>query len=225
VRVGGRTPGVVGVWHDAAVPTHVALLRGINLGPHKRVAMPALRALAESLGHTDVATYIASGNLVFTAGGTRSSDSAERSDRDTGSDLVPPSGTADPGPELERAIAGELGVECRVVVRTCAELARTVADNPYPDEPDPKRVHAFFLVDEPGPAAREHVARAQERAAAKGSRDEAAIVGRVLYLHTPDGFGRSELAAELSKGGRRNPAEGTARNWATVTKLLAMCDG
>ncbi len=68
-----------------------------------------------------------------------------------------------------------------------------------------------------------HVARAQERAAAKGSRDTAAVVGRVLYLHPPDGFGRSELAAELSKGGKRNAAEGTARNWATVTRLRAMC--
>ena len=183
------------------MPTHIALLRGINLGPHKRVAMPALRALVTSLGHTDVATYIASGNVVFTAGG------------------------AAPGPDLEEAIATELGVECRVVVLTCAELARAVADNPYPDEPDPKRVHAFFLTAEPDGAAREHVTQAQERAAAKGSRDEAAIVGRVLYLHTPDGFGRSELAAELSKGAKRNPAEGTARNWATVTKLLAMCAG
>ena len=183
------------------MPTHIALLRGINLGPHKRVAMPALRALVTSLGHTDVATYIASGNVVFTAADT------------------------DPGPRLEKAIADELGVECRVVVLTCAELARAVADNPYPDEPDPKRVHAFFLTAEPDGAAREHVAQAQERAAAKGSRDEAAIVGRVLYLHTPDGFGRSELAAELSKGAKRNPAEGTARNWATVTRLLAMCAG
>jgi uncharacterized protein (DUF1697 family) len=183
------------------VPTHIALLRGINLGPHKRVSMPALRALVTSLGHTDVATYIASGNVVFTASSTA------------------------PGPDLEKAIATELGVECRVVVLTCAELARAVADNPYPDEPDPKRVHAFFLTAEPDGAAREHVAQAQERAAAKGSRDEAAIVGRVLYLHTPDGFGRSELAAELSKGGKRNPAEGTARNWATVTRLLAMGAG
>jgi uncharacterized protein (DUF1697 family) len=183
------------------VPTHIALLRGINLGPHKRVAMPALRALVTSLGHTDVATYIASGNVVFTAR------------------------SPEPGPDLEKAIAAELGVECRVVVLTCAELARAVADNPYPDEPDPKRVHAFFLTADPDGAAREHVAQAQERAAAKGSRDEAAIVGRVLYLHTPDGFGRSELAAELSRGARRNPAEGTARNWATVTRLLAMCAG
>ena len=182
------------------MPTHVALLRGINLGPHKRVAMPALRALVAALGHTDVATYIASGNVVFTA-----------------------AAADDLAAELEGAIGAELGVECRVVVLTCAELDRAVADNPYPDEPDPKKVHAFFLTGEPSAATREHVAHAQERAAAKGSRDEAAVVGRVLYLHTPDGFGRSELAAELSKGAKRNPAEGTARNWATVTRLRTMC--
>jgi uncharacterized protein (DUF1697 family) len=208
------------------MPTHVALLRGINLGPHKRVAMPALRTLVESLGHTDVATYIASGNVVFTAtgplpGGTRPGNSAGPSGPHEGPGLLPPSTAL--AAELEKAIADELGVTCRVVVLTGAELARAVADNPYPDEPDPKRVHAFFLTGEPG-AARAHVAQAQERAAAKGSRDEAEVVGRVLYLHTPDGFGRSELAAELSKGGKRNAAEGTARNWATVTKLLAMCE-
>ena len=186
------------------MPTHVALLRGINLGPHKRVAMPALRTLVESLGHTDVATYIASGNVVFTA---------------------PAETNAALAGGLEKAIEAELGVVCRVVVLTSAELAEAVADNPYPDEPNPKLVHAFFLTAKASAEARTHVAQAQERAAAKGSRDEAAIVGRVLYLHTPDGFGRSELAAELSKGGKRNPAEGTARNWATVTKLLAMCEG
>jgi uncharacterized protein (DUF1697 family) len=182
------------------VPTHVALLRGINLGPHKRVAMPALRALVESLGHTEVATYIASGNVVFTAG----DDAA-------------------PGPGLEKAIAAELGVECRVVVLTCAELARAVADNPYPDEPDSKRVHAIFLTGASGPEAEARLAQVRERLGEKVGRDEARIVGRTLYLHTPDGFGRSELAKVLSRPG--GPAEGTARNWATVTKLLAMCDG
>jgi uncharacterized protein (DUF1697 family) len=185
------------------MPTHVALLRGINLGPHKRVAMPALRALVTSLGHGDVSTYIASGNVVFTAGD-------------------PDAPLAD---DLEKAIAAELGVTCRVVVLTCGELAKAYADNPYPDEPDPKKIHAFFLTGKAGAETRTHVAQAQERAAAKGSPDEAAVVGRVLYLHTPDGFGRSELAAELSKGGKRNAAEGTARNWATVTKLLELCGG
>ncbi|MDT7581383.1 MAG: hypothetical protein QOK35_2647, partial [Pseudonocardiales bacterium] len=127
------------------------------------------------------------------------------------------------GPDLQRAIAEELGVECRVVVLTCAELARVVADNPYPDEPDPKRVHAFFLTGAPGPEAEARLAQARERLGEKVGRDEARIVGRTLYLHTPDGFGRSELAKVLSRPG--GPAEGTARNWATVTKLLAMGDG
>jgi uncharacterized protein (DUF1697 family) len=190
------------------VPTHVALLRGINLGPHKRVAMPALRAVVTALGHTDVATYIASGNVLFTGrGGT----GAEGPDAPTGP-------LAD---ELAAAVAAELGVTCRVVVLTCAELAAVVAANPYPDEPDPKRVHVFFQLDEPGPDAGAYVAAAQDRAAAKGGRDEAALVGRALYLHTPDGFGRSELAAELTRA--RSPVAGTARNWATVTKLLELC--
>ena len=180
------------------MPSHVALLRGINLGSHKRVAMPALRALVEGLGHTDVATYIASGNVVFTAAG------------------------AEPGPALEKAIADDLGVECRIVVLTCAELARVAADNPYPDETDPKRVHAIFLTGAPGPAAT-RLTQTREKLGAKVGRDEAEIVGRTLYLHTPDGFGRSELAKALSRPG--GPAEGTARNWATVTRLLAMCEG
>ena len=181
------------------MPSHVALLRGINLGSHNRVAMPALRALVAALGHTDVATYIASGNVVFTA--------------------------ADPGAalaaDLEEAIAARLAVSCRVVVLTCEELVRVVADNPYPDQPDPKRVHAFFLTGETGRAAQAHLEQVQGRLGDKLGRDEARVLGRTLYLHTPDGFGRSELAKALSRP--RGPTEGTARNWATVTKLAALC--
>jgi uncharacterized protein (DUF1697 family) len=184
------------------VPTHIALLRGINLGPHKRVAMPALRTVVEGLGHTDVVTYIQSGNVVFTASGS-AKDTALADD-------------------LEKAIADELGVTCRVVVLTSAELARTVADNPYPDEPDPKRLHAIFLTAPAGTEAQEHLAQVRDKLGGKIGRDEVQIVGRTVYLHTPDGFGRSELAKVLSRP--RGAAEGTARNWATVTKLLAMCE-
>ncbi len=60
--------------------------------------------------------------------------------------------------------------------------------------------------------------------AAKGSPDTVTVIGRVAYLHTPDGFGTSELAKTLTSG-RSNPlADGTARNWATVTALLALCE-
>ena len=97
-------------------------------------------------------------------------------------------------------------------------------DNPYPDEPNPKYVHAvFFREAPPGLAAALSAAGQQE--AERGGRDSARMVGPTLFVHTPDGFGRSDLALFLL-GRRASPAAaGTARNWSTVTKLLALCDG
>ena len=194
--------------------THVALLRGINLGARNKVAMATLRAVVESLGHTDVATYIQSGNVLFTAKGSAGKGGV-------GND----GGTAALAAELEEAVAAGTGVPARVVVLSCAELARVVRDNPYPDEGNPRAVHAVFLTGKPGPELAGVVAAVQEKAAAKGSRDTARIVGRTLFIHTPDGFGRSDLAAQLvaAAGGAKTGVAGTARNWATVAKLLALC--
>lgn len=187
------------------MPTHVALLRGINVGGHNRVAMADLRELVIGLGHSDVATYIQSGNVVFTSDG-----------------IEPTILAAD----LERAIADNLGVGPRVVVLTCTELAQVVSDNPFPDETNPQCLHAVFRGEELGADDVAVVAAAQQRARAKGSRDEAQVVGRTLFLRTPDGLGRSELAGQLTRAGSRQTAStGTARNWATVRKLLARCGG
>jgi uncharacterized protein (DUF1697 family) len=185
---------------DAGVPTHVALLRGINLAGRNRVAMADLRAVVEALGHTAVGTYIQSGNVVFTAAGGNTTAVAA---------------------ELERAIADTIGVPAPVVVLTRDELAEVVAANPYPDEPNPKLVHVVFTPDKIGAKAAATVAEAADRARAKGSADTVEVSGRVLYLHTPGGIGRSELAIQLS---RLTVPAGTARNWATVGKLLALCD-
>ncbi len=76
------------------MPTHVALLRGINVGGRNRVAMADLREVVSSLGHAGVATYIQSGNVLF------SSDQAD---------------TARLAADLEQAIAGRLGVQPGVV--------------------------------------------------------------------------------------------------------------
>lgn len=186
------------------MPTHVALLRGINVGSHNQVAMADLRALVADLGHTDVTTYLRSGNVVFTAAGAGGA-------------------VEDLAAELERAIAAALDLRLRVVVVAGAELARVVRDNPYPDEPNPRMVHAVFLSEDPGADLAARVESAQAAVAAKGSRDTARIVGRALYLHTPDGFGRSDLAATLTKIGAKQEAglAATARNWATVTALHA----
>jgi uncharacterized protein (DUF1697 family) len=188
------------------MPTHVALLRGINLGGRNRVAMAALREVVQGLGHTEVATYIQSGNVVFTSG---EGDPARIADG------------------LERAIADQLGVRPRVVVLSCGELAQVVADNPFPDEPNPRLVHAVFRNGPLGPEELAAVAAAEQQCRDQGSRDQARVVGRTVFLHTPDGFGRSELAAQLTRvvAAQTADAAGTARNWATVRKLLAMCGG
>ncbi len=167
--------------------------------------MAELRDVVTSLGHADVATYIQSGNVVF---------STDETD------------TAKLAKTLEDAIAAQLGVSPRVLVLSRDELAQVVRDNPYPGEPNHRAVHAVFREAEPDPGMVAAVAAVQQRVAAKGSRDSAQFAGRTLYLHTPDGFGRSELVVQLGRG--QGPlaakAAGTARNWATVTTLLAMCE-
>jgi len=190
--------------------THVALLRGINVGGNNKVPMAELREVVASLGHTGVSTYIQSGNVLFTA---RAGAAADASAEDASALAA----------GLEQAIERAFGLRLRVVVLSRAELAQVIGDNPYQAEPNPKYVHAMFFPAEPGPEVRESVAAAERQAAEKGGRDEATVVGRTLFLHTPDGYGRSELAARLARA--RGPvATGTARNWATVTKLLALCD-
>jgi uncharacterized protein (DUF1697 family) len=196
------------------MPTHVALLRGINVGGHNKVTMEDLRKIVGSLGHADVATYIQSGNVVFSAaqGGT-GPDVQARSAALAGA--------------MEKAISAALGISPHVVVLSRGELEQVVRDNPYSAEPDPKKVHAVILSAMPGPRVSDAVAAAVDQFAQRGSRDTAQVIGRTIFLHTPDGFGRSDLAALITRPKAPGSPEltTTARNWATVLKLLAMCGG
>src|SRR6266536_1343745 len=107
---------------------YIALLRGINVGGHNKVPMAALRDTCESIGCTDVATYIQSGNVVLTspldAGKLRAT--------------------------LESAIAEQIGVSPVVVIRTDKQLAGVVAGNPFP-EANPDHLHVAFLGGTPDP--------------------------------------------------------------------------
>jgi uncharacterized protein (DUF1697 family) len=200
------------LWHDAAVPTHVVLLRGINNLGSKQVAMAELRQVVASLGHTDVMTYIQSGNVLFTP---RLTDSTTADHTDTGALAT----------ELERAIADGIGMRARAVVISREELARCIRDNPYPGETNPRLLHAVFLPDGPGPGMAAWVADAERQVRATGSRDRAQVLGRTVYLHTPDGYPRSELRRVLARAGGPTsaPVAGTARNWATVSRLAELC--
>jgi uncharacterized protein (DUF1697 family) len=172
----------------------VALLRGINIGSGKRVSMPALREIVESLGHRDVETYLQSGNVVFTpARGKR----------------------ADLPPALEKAIEKATGHDVRVLVRTGRELARIVAANPYPVD-DPTRVVVAFLGKAVKPAA---LGLGDLESYAP---DELTQVGRELFISVPNGQARSKLMETLTK--RRQPTVVTVRNWRTVAALAELTD-
>jgi uncharacterized protein (DUF1697 family) len=174
---------------------HIALLRGINLGSRNRVAMPELRELLEDAGFDDVRTYLQSGNVILS-----SRASPERVAR-----------------KCERAIAARLAIDIAVVVRTRDELARVVKRNPLGDVAvNPKRYQVSFLGGKLKPGAR------RELSAAAVEPERLVVADREIYAWHPDGIGRSKLAALLA--GRGLGVTATARNWATVTKLLALAD-
>ena len=173
----------------------IVLLRGINLGPNKRVSMAELRELLAGAGFGDVQTYVQSGNVVL------SSDAS-------GAELES---------RTERLIAERFGFEVPVLARTRDELAAVLERNPLADiADDPKRYQVSFLSAELDGALLGEL----EDLAAGGERVVAA--GRELYAWHPDGVGRSKLAAKLAGTGLGVKA--TARNWTTVATLLAMAD-
>jgi uncharacterized protein (DUF1697 family) len=193
--------------------THVALLRGINVGGRNKVPMADLRQVVTSLGHTEVTTYIQSGNVLFTAAGTGTGKA----------------GTGELAASLETAIADAFGIWASVVVLARDELARVLKSNPYSDEANPKLVHVVFLGAQPPADLLDRITAAASAATAKGSRDTISAGGTALFLHTPDGYGTSELAQSLFRiigPGKQKKAivAATARNWATATKLLALCE-
>jgi uncharacterized protein (DUF1697 family) len=177
------------------VPRHIVLLRGINLPRHKRISMPELRGALEAAGFRDVETYVQSGNVVL-------------------SSRAAPKTLAR---KVERAIEDAFGLDVDVVVRTRDELADVVARDPFGKAAsDPKRFQVTFLAERPDA----DVLAKLEASAAGGERLVAS--GRELYTWHPNGVGRSRLAALLA--GSRLGVTATARNWTTVTTLLALAD-
>jgi uncharacterized protein (DUF1697 family) len=151
--------------------TWVALLRGINLGKARRVAMADLRALLEGLGYDEVRTLLQSGNAVFTAAG-----SATKLE------------TA-----IERQIEQELGLRVTVMVRSAARLRTIVDDNPFavPDA-DPKQLHVVFLS---APPPKQQVSSLDPDDYAP---DEFAVGDRVIYLRLPNGVAGSRFPWDRS---------------------------
>lgn len=144
---------------------YVALLRAVNLGSHKKIAMPALRELLSGMGYDDVATYLQSGNAVFTA--------------------------AEPDPakvaaEVEDRLATELGLSTEVILRTADELRVVIDGNPM-EVGDPARFGVLFLY-EPVPAG-----RLDGFDGGTFAPEMMHPADREIYFSLPGGFGRAKL--------------------------------
>ena len=169
---------------------HVALLRGINVGGHRRISMPDLRDVLEAAGYEDVVTLPQSGNVVVKAKGSAKAL----------------------GPALEALIEKELGVDPLVVVRTHQELGAVIEGNPFPEAvAHPKLFQVSFL------SATPRAAVADELEAADWGADAVAFRGREIYADHPEGMNNSKLGRALTD--RRLGVTATARNWNTVVRL------
>lgn len=171
---------------------YVALLRGVNIG-RNTLKMERLRELCAEIGMKNVRTYVQSGNVVFEAGGDASK--WERA--------------------LEKKLAGETRLPVTVLVRTAAEMKKTLAGNPFVKEKgiDTKRLAVVFLQEAPSRQAIEKMS------AADIGNERFHCAGREIYIHCPDGFGRSKLYLLDKVLAQRT----TTRNWNTVMTLCGMC--
>ena len=180
------------------MPTLISLLRGVNVSGHRRVSMADLKALYESLGYQTVRTYLQSGNVVFDAPGA----DAEKHAR-----------------AIEKAIARDLGHEVGVVVKAARSFSKVAATNPFVGQAgfDDEFLHATFLI---------HPSKALSLEGLKLpllGKEAAQLVGDVIFLYCPNGYGRTRINNSYFEKALRTGA--TTRNWRTVVALDKMARG
>lgn len=177
------------------MPIYIAMLRGINVGPHKRMKMDKLRATCEALGFTQVQTYIQSGNVVFRA------------------QKVNPNALAE---TMENRIRGNFGFSVDVIVRTRDELQQIINSNPYRNSRgvDQSRLHVVFLSQLPSAEA---IHKLESLTLAP---DKIRPAGKEIYFYFPNGVSGSSLWKHPTD--RILAVPSTMRNWNTVNALYEM---
>jgi uncharacterized protein (DUF1697 family) len=169
------------------------MLRGINVGGHAKVAMADLRQAFVDLRYDDVQTYIQSGNVLFRASASPAKLSSA----------------------VEQGLEARFGHGIRVVLRTKAQLAGVVEHNPFAGgDREPARLHVTFLASKPASS------RVTDLETDAFLPDEFRVGGSEVYLHCPDGYGRTKLTNTFFE--RKLGVVATTRTWNTVTTLAHM---
>ncbi len=171
----------------------IALFRGVNVGGHNLLPMKGLAQALEKAGCVDVATYVQSGNVVLKYPGTQ---------RERLTQLI------------QATVLERFEFSPKVLLLTLAEVQQAAKANPYIDaETEPKSLHLYFLAKKPQTFDIDAFDKIRSES------EHYALIDQVFYLHAPDGFGRSKLAAKAES---LLGVSATARNWRTVTKLLEL---
>jgi uncharacterized protein (DUF1697 family) len=183
------------------MPVLISMLRGVNLGGHNRIKMDALRTLYESLKFDNPRTFIQSGNVIFR---TKLPHNQKNS--------------AALAQKIQHAIERTFGFHSEVILRTSDDLRAAIAATPFPAHRNlhPGKVLVTFLAAEPPSEAHATVLNL------KGYPEEVHLKGRELYIYFPNGAGQSKLP--WSKVEKLLQVTGTARNWNSVTKMLAIAE-
>ena len=173
------------------------MLRGINLGPHNRIKMEPLRSLYRSLGLEDPRTYVQSGNVIFRTRAKNTSLLASK---------------------IKDAIHKEFDCRTEVILRTTDELRRAISASPFLKRSDlePGKILVTFLAGPPSPGAETSLT------AFDSYPEEVHLKGHELYIYFPNGAGKSKLP--WSKVEKFLKVTGTARNWNSVTNMLAIAE-
>jgi uncharacterized protein (DUF1697 family) len=174
------------------VPVYVAMLRGINLGAKRRLAMADLRELLEGIGYDDVRTHLQSGNVVLRANGSAAALKKK----------------------IEAALTTHCGFDVDVIVRTKAQLDKVIAQSPFKGKASDNARYLVVFVEKAPPAAWRRSIDAGDY-----EPDEVAVHGKEIYLWLPQGVHDSKLAREATGKG---VGAATARNWNVVTKLAEL---
>ena len=171
---------------------HISLLRGINVSGRKKIKMPALRALYESLGWQNVASYLQSGNLLF-----------DCEEVDAGILVT----------QIQSLIKDHYNFDVPVIMRTPADIRRIIENNPFLAQGEEiTKLYVTFLGE---PPTAEQLDALEMPA---NISDEMSVGEQELFIFCPDGYARTKLNNNFFERKLKMPA--TTRNWRTINKIF-----
>ena len=171
---------------------YITILRGINVGGHKKILMADLKALLNQLGLINIATYIQSGNVIFEA--TEKKDVLEQ--------------------KITKVIYENYGFDVPVIVIPTNVFEKLAVINPYLNNTAVEKLHVTFLKESPN---KEYVKNLES---VEITTDKFIIIDQAVFLAIDNKYHKSKLSNNFFE--KRLKVTATTRNWKTITKLIEL---